>query len=232
MADIRISPRGVACLWLSHIRWSRLIGVFLLCLIILAVISHNYLTDINSDPPDTHKSRIQLQHDEDDLQSQKLNKEIKSLRKIKASVNNELRDMENKRQKLQFQISGYQKQVRNRESDLFKASVNNELRDMENKRQKLQFQISGYQKQVRNRESGLFKASVNNELRDMENKRQKLQFQISGYQKQVRNRESGLFKASINNELRDMENKRQKLQFQISGYQKQRIRFIQSLRQQ
>jgi hypothetical protein len=29
-----------------------------------------------------------------------------------------------------------------------------------------------------------------------------------------------------------MENKRQKLQFQISGYQKQRIRFIQSLRQQ
>lgn len=111
MADIRISPRGVACPWLSHIRWSRLIGVFLLCLIILAVISHNYLTDINSDPPDTHKSRIQLQHDEDDLHSQKLNKEIKSLRKIKASVNNELRDMESKRQKLQFQISGYQKQI-------------------------------------------------------------------------------------------------------------------------
>jgi alpha-1,4-N-acetylglucosaminyltransferase EXTL3 len=109
-------------------------------LIILAVISHNYLTDINRDPRDTHKSRIQLQHDEDDLQSQKLNKEIKSLRKIKASVNNELRDMENKRQKLQFQISGYQKQVRNRESDLFKAYVNNELHDMENKRQKLQFQ--------------------------------------------------------------------------------------------
>jgi paraquat-inducible protein B len=86
--------------------------------------------------------------------------------------------MENKRQKLQFQISEYQKQVRNRESGLFKASINNELRDMENKRQKLQFQISGYQKQVRNRESGLFKASINNELRDMENKRQKLQFQI------------------------------------------------------
>jgi hypothetical protein len=60
MADIRISPRGVACLWLSHIRWSRLIGVFLLCLIILAVISHNYLTDINSDPPDTHNCNFCL----------------------------------------------------------------------------------------------------------------------------------------------------------------------------
>lgn len=52
-----------------------------------------------------------LQIDEDDLENKNLNKEIKSLLKIKMSVNNELRDMESKRQKLQAQISGYQKQV-------------------------------------------------------------------------------------------------------------------------
>lgn len=78
---------------------------------VLAIITHNYLTDINSDTSETHKSRIQLQHDEDELQGQRLNKEITSLLKIKASVNNELRDMESKRQKLQSQISGYQKQI-------------------------------------------------------------------------------------------------------------------------
>ena len=152
MADIRISPRGVACLWLSHIRWSRLIGVFLLCLIILAVISHNYLTDINSDPPDTHKSRIQLQHDEDDLQSQKLNKEIKSLRKIKASVNNELRDMENKRQKLQFQISRYQKQVKKTGYQVYSkplSTMSYMIWRVKDKNYNFRY-ISEYQKQVRN----------------------------------------------------------------------------------
>lgn len=113
MPDIRISPRGVACPWLSWIRWSRLIGLFLLCLFMVAVISHIYLTDINSDPTDGQKLRIPLQTDEDETQIKKLNLEIKSLRKIKASVNNELRDMESKRQKLQVQISNYQKQVRN-----------------------------------------------------------------------------------------------------------------------
>ncbi|OPL20491.1 hypothetical protein AM593_09591, partial [Mytilus galloprovincialis] len=89
MPDIRISPRGVACPWLSWIRWSH----------------------INSDPTDGQKSRIPLQTDEDESQIKKLNLEIKSLRKIKASVNNELRDMESKRQKLQVQISNYQKQI-------------------------------------------------------------------------------------------------------------------------
>ncbi|CAG2185009.1 EXTL3 [Mytilus edulis] len=111
MPDIRISPRGVACPWLSWIRWSRLIGLFLLCLFMVAVISHIYLTDINSDPTDGQKLRIPLQTDEDETQIKKLNLEIRSLRKIKASVNNELRDMESKRQKLQVQISNYQKQI-------------------------------------------------------------------------------------------------------------------------
>ena len=60
-----------------------------------------------------HRSRSQLAHHEDldSLKSSDLKGQIEELRRIKASVNNELRDLESKRLSLQTEISTYKTEV-------------------------------------------------------------------------------------------------------------------------
>lgn len=59
------------------------------------------------------RSRSQLDHPEDldNLKSSDLKGQIEELRNIKASVNNELRDLESKRQGLLSEIANYKTQV-------------------------------------------------------------------------------------------------------------------------
>ena len=104
--------------WLGHFRLSRLIAILLLLLILIAIFVHNYLVDLNSDGGSQpgHKSRSKLEHHSEDerlFTAPNLDDEIRKLSKIKASVNNELRDMESRRHKLQSQMSKYQMEIEN-----------------------------------------------------------------------------------------------------------------------
>ncbi|KAK3088364.1 hypothetical protein FSP39_018243 [Pinctada imbricata] len=99
-----------------HIRTSRIIAVLLILLIIIAIIVHNNLASLNGEGglQQSHRSRSKLElrsEDERLFTAPNLDDEIRKLSKVKASVNNELRDMESRRHQLQSQMSRYQMEI-------------------------------------------------------------------------------------------------------------------------
>ncbi|KAL3892228.1 hypothetical protein ACJMK2_004457 [Sinanodonta woodiana] len=88
-----------------------IIGCLLLLLIVLSLLCHYYISDVSSfsSVGPVHRSRSKLDHsdDLDHLKSSDLKGQIEELRAIKASVNNELRQLEGKRQQLQVEISKF-----------------------------------------------------------------------------------------------------------------------------
>ena len=103
-------PRNSFCYWMTNIRLSRLIVLLLFILITVPLIAHYYISNMGSESyGDTHRSRSKLEHNEDlaSLKASDLKFRIEELKRIKASVNNELRDLESKRQKLHAEINGY-----------------------------------------------------------------------------------------------------------------------------
>ncbi|ELT98834.1 hypothetical protein CAPTEDRAFT_226944 [Capitella teleta] len=95
-------------------RLSRLIGLLLVILITVPLVSHYYISKIgeeaiNNVAAEGHHRTRTLDHVEEisTAKVSDLRARIEELRKIKASVNNELRDLESKRQKLHAEISGY-----------------------------------------------------------------------------------------------------------------------------
>lgn len=103
-------------IWLRHVKLSRLIILIFVLFIGIFLIVHHFLSDLSPDggSPSGHRSRLKLDHygeDERLFTAPNLSDEIRKLSKIKASVNNELRDMESKRQMLQTQISRYQMEL-------------------------------------------------------------------------------------------------------------------------
>lgn len=103
-------PRSCWC-WCQRHSPIKLVLVLLTTFIILPLITHYYLSNIGSDcSTDTHShiSRNKLDYDGDEEKKMAdFKSHIEELRAIKASVNNELRELENKRQSLQTEISGY-----------------------------------------------------------------------------------------------------------------------------
>lgn len=96
------------CHWMSTVRLSRVILCILFVLVTVPIITHYYLSKVGSDhQPESFHSRNKLDLP-DDLGSAKaaeVKVRIEEMLRIKISVNNELRDLEAKRQKLQSEIS-------------------------------------------------------------------------------------------------------------------------------
>lgn len=102
--------------WLRHVKLSRLVIVIFVVFICIFLIVHHLLSDLApvGESPAGHRSRLKLDHYNEDerlFTAPNLSDEIRKLSKIKASVNNELRDMESKRQTLQTQIMKYQMEL-------------------------------------------------------------------------------------------------------------------------
>lgn len=101
--------------------------MLLIVLITVPLISHYYLSNIAADDGggDSHRSRSKLDHPEDlnNIKISDLKFRIEELKRIKASVNNELRDLESKRQKLHTEISGYNTHLDKLKSDYEKSHV-------------------------------------------------------------------------------------------------------------
>ncbi|XP_076456777.1 exostosin-like 3 [Babylonia areolata] len=98
----------------------KLILVLLTTFLILPLITHYYLSNMGSDcdtDNPSHISRNKLDYDPDEEKKiADFKNHIEELKAIKASVNNELRDLENKRQSLQTEIAGYTSHIDNLKS--------------------------------------------------------------------------------------------------------------------
>ena len=93
--------------WFSTVRLSRIILCILIVLVLVPIITHVYLSKVASDTESSYLSRNKLDLP-DDLGSAKASElkiRIEEMLRIKISVNNELRDLEAKRQKLNQEIS-------------------------------------------------------------------------------------------------------------------------------
>ena len=103
----KVNREGGFCHWLSTVRLSRIIFCILIVLVIIPIVTHYYLSNVGSEQSESFHSRNKLDLP-DDLGSAKASEvkvRIEEMLRIKMSVNNELRDLEAKRQKLQAEIS-------------------------------------------------------------------------------------------------------------------------------
>lgn len=98
---------------IRHVRLSRLIACLLVFLIIVPLVSHYYLSNIGSESAeDSRLGRNQLAiKDNGDIKPKDTKSHIDDLNRIKASVNNELRELESRRLKLQAEINGYNNHI-------------------------------------------------------------------------------------------------------------------------
>ncbi|XP_070209496.1 exostosin-like 3 [Littorina saxatilis] len=104
-------PKACWC-WCQRHSPVKLVLVVLTTFIILPLITHYYLSNIGTDcataDQESHISRNKLDYDGDEEKRMADYKNhIEELRAIKASIGNELRELENKRQSLQTEIAGY-----------------------------------------------------------------------------------------------------------------------------
>ena len=94
--------------WLSHIRLTRLVVVFLVIFLFVLVVMQINIASITDDGDgiDSHGRKLKELGDLNDIKISDLKFRINELKAIKASVNNELRELESKRQKLHAEIGG------------------------------------------------------------------------------------------------------------------------------
>ncbi|KAF5277738.1 hypothetical protein FQR65_LT03718 [Abscondita terminalis] len=102
------------CQWLGHLKLSRIILILSAILFLVPLITHYYLSNFESNSIHiTHSahSHVDLPEDLNYLNDMDLKSRIEELYRIKGSVSSELRDMENKRQKLQQELQAYSKNI-------------------------------------------------------------------------------------------------------------------------
>ncbi|KAJ4429032.1 hypothetical protein ANN_26028 [Periplaneta americana] len=110
-----LGSREVVCHWLSHVKLSRIIVLVSIVLIIVPLITHYYLSKVESNVPngDVHRTRSKLEAFEDfsTLKASDLKLRIEEMMRIKGSVSTELRDLEAKRQRLQLEVVGFTQRI-------------------------------------------------------------------------------------------------------------------------
>jgi hypothetical protein len=141
-----LGSKEVLCHWLSHMRLSRIIVLVSVVLIIVPIITHYYLSKVESNVPngDVHRTRSKLEAFEDfsTLKASDLKLRIEEMLRIKGSVSAELRDLEAKRQRLQLEVVGFTQRI-----DELKMEVTHQQTELE------RLKISVEQAQVAQREA-------------------------------------------------------------------------------
>ena len=99
---------GSLCHWLSNVRLSRIIICILVVLVIVPVVTHYYLSGVGNEQSESafhSRTKLDLPDDLGSAKAAEVKLRIEEMLRIKISVNNELRDLEAKRQKLLSEIS-------------------------------------------------------------------------------------------------------------------------------
>nr|CAD7576747.1 unnamed protein product [Timema californicum] len=141
-----LNGREALCHWLGHIKLSRIIVLVFMILIIVPLITHYFLSKVESSVPngDIHRTRSKLEAFEDfsTLRASDLKLRIEEMLRIKGSVSAELRDLEAKRQRLQIEVVGFSQKI-----DDLKTEVIHQQTELE------RLKISVEQAQVSQREA-------------------------------------------------------------------------------
>ncbi|XP_044730794.1 exostosin-3 [Chrysoperla carnea] len=113
------------CLWLKHVRLSRILIVVAVAIFFVPLIIHYHLPRedhvvVTSHSYSSHRSRSQLEIFEDysSMKASELRMRIEELLRIKSSVSGELRDLESRRQRLQADVTAYTQKIEQLKQDL------------------------------------------------------------------------------------------------------------------
>ncbi|PSN36588.1 Exostosin-3 [Blattella germanica] len=138
-----LGTKEVVCHWLSQVKLSRIIILVSVVLIIVPLITHYYLSKVESNVPngDVHRTRSKLEAFEDfsTLKASDLKLRIEEMLR---SVSAELRDLEAKRQRLQLEVNGFTQRI-----DDLKTELSHQQTELE------RLKISVEQAQVAQREA-------------------------------------------------------------------------------
>ena len=103
------------CHWITHIKLSRIIMLTSAVLFIVPLFTHYYLSKVESDSPDRDIYRtfstLEAFEDFTPMKASQLKMRIEEMLRIKVSVNNELRDLSAKRQRLQVEVSSLTQKI-------------------------------------------------------------------------------------------------------------------------
>lgn len=103
------------CHWITHIKLSRIIMLTSAVLFIVPLFTHYYLSKVESDSPDKDIYRtfstLEAFEDFTPMKASQLKMRIEEMLRIKVSVNNELRDLSAKRQRLQVEVSSLTQKI-------------------------------------------------------------------------------------------------------------------------
>ena len=101
--------------WFHSVRLSRIILCILIVLVSVPIVTHYYLSNVGSENSVEAAFRTRTKLDLPDelalLKAGELKLRIDEMQRIKISVNNELRDLEAKRQKLQSEIASFGQKI-------------------------------------------------------------------------------------------------------------------------
>lgn len=101
--------------WFHSVRLSRIILCILIVLVSVPIVTHYYLSNVgseNSIEAAFHtRTKLDLPDELSLLKASELKIRIDEMQRIKISVNNELRDLEAKRQKLQAEIASFGQKI-------------------------------------------------------------------------------------------------------------------------
>lgn len=115
-----------ACHWFANMKLSRIIILITIALFVLPFLIHYYLPTMERSNQITHgaHSHVDLPEDVSSFRDGDLKTRIDELLRIKGSVSSELRDMENKRQKLQQDLQSYTKTIESLKAELLHQQTN------------------------------------------------------------------------------------------------------------
>ncbi|XP_043283705.1 exostosin-3 [Venturia canescens] len=142
----QLSHGREVCHWLAHVKLSKIIILVSVFLFIVPLFTHYYLSKVEADSQgmDLHRARSKLEAFEDftSMKASDLKARIEEMLRIKVSVSNELRDLENKRQRLQAEVSSFTQRI-----DELKQELSHQQTDLD------RLKISVVQAQAAQREA-------------------------------------------------------------------------------
>lgn len=113
--------------WFGNLKLSRIIVLVFIILFLVPLVTHYYLSSLerkSSRIIHSAHSHLDLPEDINTLKDGDLKTRVEELVRIKGSVASELRDMENKRQKLQLELQSYTRNIETLKSELAHQQTN------------------------------------------------------------------------------------------------------------